>query len=201
MRTIVRPPDASRRSRSITLRFRIGSIPVENSSRNTTGVSTMKTLATCTRRRKPPLRSITFRLRLGRQAELFEDAIRAPADLGAAEAVEARERSEVVAHGEKELGGAFLDDDRDPPAHLERFCDDIAVEHRGGAGGRPRERRQNAQERRLAGAVRAEEAEDGAALDVEREPVDRADLRLAAARVHLDEIADTDGWCRHMRLA
>ena len=36
-------------------------MPVENSSRNTTGVSTMNTFATCTRRRKPPLRSMTFR--------------------------------------------------------------------------------------------------------------------------------------------
>ena len=37
-------------------------MPVENSSRNTTGVSTMNTLATCTRRLKPPLKSMTLRL-------------------------------------------------------------------------------------------------------------------------------------------
>ena len=35
-------------------------MPVENSSRKTIGMSTMNIFATCTRRRKPPLRSCTF---------------------------------------------------------------------------------------------------------------------------------------------
>ena len=84
----MRPRRASSRSDAMTERFRIGSMPVENSSRKTTGVSTMKTLATCTRRRKPPLRSCTLRSACVGQAELLEHAVGAPADLGAGHARE-----------------------------------------------------------------------------------------------------------------
>jgi hypothetical protein len=44
--TMVRPRFASSRRRFMTERFRIGSMPVENSSRKTIGVSTMNTFAT-----------------------------------------------------------------------------------------------------------------------------------------------------------
>ncbi len=43
---IVRPAFAELRSRSITVRLRIGSMPAENSSRKSTGVSTRNVFAT-----------------------------------------------------------------------------------------------------------------------------------------------------------
>ena len=91
-------------------------MPVENSSRKTTGVSTMNILATCTRRRKPPLRSWTFRVGLGRQAEVVHHAIGAARARRAGQAVEARERQQVVAHRQQQLGGVLLDDDDDAAA-------------------------------------------------------------------------------------
>jgi hypothetical protein len=112
-----------------------------------------------------------FPARLGGETELFQDPVRALADLRAAQTVEARERSEIVANGEEKLGGTFLDHDGDATADFERLGDDVAVEDGRGAGGRPRERRQDPQERRLAGAVRSEQAEDRAPLHIEREAI------------------------------
>ena len=46
----------------------------------------------------------------------------------ARDAVKARERDEVVAHRQEQLDGGLLNDDRDPPAHLERRGDDVVAE-------------------------------------------------------------------------
>ena len=59
-------------------------MPVENSSRKTTGVSTMKILATCTRRRKPPLRSCTLRCASRGQPEIVDHALGARSNVGGA---------------------------------------------------------------------------------------------------------------------
>ena len=73
----------------MTDRLRIGSMPVENSSRKTTGVSTMKILATCTRRRKPPLMSWTFWFGLVEEVEVTQHAIGLRTDIVGRQAVEA----------------------------------------------------------------------------------------------------------------
>ena len=63
---------------------------------------------------------------------------------------------------------------------LRRTCtgsvDDVVAGDRGGAGGRLEQRRQHPQRGGLAGAVRAEEADDLALGDVEVDAVDGADL-------------------------
>ena len=139
-------------------------------------------------------------VRLGRQPEVFQHALGARPNLGVAQTVEPREGAEVVPHRQKQLDGGFLNHDRDAPPHLERRGDDVVAEDAGGARRRPRERREDAQQRRLAGAIRAEQAEDRTARDVERQAVDGADGRLPAAGVDLDEIADTNGRFGHGRL-
>ena len=138
-------------------------------------------------------------VRFGREAEVVEHALGARPDLGVAQAVKAGEGRQVVADRQEQLHRGLLDDDRDPPADVERRRDDVVAEDRGRSGRRPRQRRQNLQQRRLAGAVGAEEAEDGAARHVERQAVERADVRLPAAGVQLDEITDTDGRVGHVR--
>src|SRR5213078_550645 len=85
------------------------------------------------------------------------------------------------------------------PPHLERRRDDIVAENAGGAGCRPRERREDAEQSRFAGAVRAEQAEDRPACDIEGQEVDGADGRLPAAGIELDEIVDTNSRFGHGR--
>ena len=63
-------------------RFRIGSMPVENSSRNTTGVSTMNTLATCTRRREAAAQVLHLACRPPRQPEFLHHVVRRARDTG-----------------------------------------------------------------------------------------------------------------------
>ena len=135
----------------------------------------------------------------GRQAEVVHHPVGARANLAGAHAVEPRERAEIVPHGQKQLDGRFLDHDRDPPPHFERRRDNVVAEDDGGARGRPHQRGQDAQQRRLARAVRAEQSEDRAARDVERQAIDRADSRLSAPGVQLDEIADSNGRFGHGR--
>ena len=73
-------------------------------------------------------------------------------------------------------------------AHLRPLLADVVASHAGGSRGRRQQRRQHQHGRRLAGAVRAEEAVDLAGSDVEVDPVDgpRALLELA------DELLDDD---------
>jgi hypothetical protein len=55
----------------------------------------------------------------------------------------------------------------DPPPHLSRLAHGVEAEHPRRTGRGQQERRQDLDRRRLAGAVRAEQAEQLAALDVE----------------------------------
>ena len=76
---------------------------------------------------------------------------------------------------------------------MRRLTDEIAerpAEDLGAAGGRKHQLHQQLQRRRLAGAVRAEEAEDLARLDLERQAVERAVRALApeADRVVLRQL-------------
>ena len=96
------------------------------------------------------------------------------------------EHAQVVARREERVQGRGLDHRSDPRQPLGRAG--RGAEHDGAAARRPHEAEEHAQGRRLAGAVRPEEAVDLAPPDAEREPVDREDL-LAVA---LGEIAGLD---------
>ena len=198
--TMVRPPAASPRSLSMTLRFRIGIHAgrelVEEDHRRVDH----EDLGDLHAPAEAAAQVHHLAVRFGRQAEVLHHPLGARPNLGVAHAVEPRERAEVVPHRQKQLDGGLLNHDRDAPPHVERRGDDVVAEDAGGARCRPRERREDAQQRRLAGAIRAEQAEDRAARDVERQAVDGADGRLPAAGVELDEITDTNGRFGHGRL-
>src|SRR6185436_149619 len=134
----------------------------------------------------------------GAEAKVRQHPLDAYPDLGVAQAVKPREGAEVVAHRQKQLDGGLLNHDGDAPAHVERRGDDAVAEDAGLARGRPGERREDLQQRRLAGAVRTEQAEDRASRDVEREVVDGAHGRLPATGVELHEVADANRRIRHV---
>jgi hypothetical protein len=58
----------------------------------------------------------------------------------------------------------------------ERLGDDVVAEHGGAAGGRTQQRGQDVHERRLARAVRPEQAEDGGRLNLEVHAVEGDDV-------------------------
>src|SRR5262249_9272547 len=72
-------------------------------------------------------------------------------------------------------------------------CDVVAVHDRATVG-RTEQRGEDPDRRRLAGAVRAEETEELAVADAERDAIHRSDgLPIAATAVDLDEVGDLDG--------
>ena len=106
----------------------------------------------------------------------------------AAQAVDAAEEAEVLAHREVVVEAEALAHVADPPLHALGVLRDVDAEHEAGAGGGGEQAAQHADRRRLAGAVRAEEAEDLALVHAERDPVDGHEGAEA-----LGELADLDG--------
>jgi hypothetical protein len=74
------------------------------------------------------------------------------------------------------------------PADVVPLAGNVEAVHAGGAGGGTRQRAEHVDRRALAGAVGAEEAEDLAAGDGERDAADGLDLAVG-----LDEGLDVDG--------
>ena len=106
----------------------------------------------------------------------------------ARDAVELRVDQEVLAHAQLDVARHRLRNHADRPPHVVGLPQDVeAVDER-----RPRrrreQRRQHPDERGLAGAVRAEQAEDFPFFDVEAHALDGGEVAEA-----LDEIADFDG--------
>jgi hypothetical protein len=75
----------------------------------------------------------------------------------------------------------LLRHDREQAARPHRIHGDLDAADQRPAAGRPYPRGEHADRRRLAGAVRPEQAEHLAARDRERDPVDRVDRRLGVA--------------------
>src|SRR6185369_397604 len=82
---------------------------------------------------------------------------------------------EVVAAGEVGIEGGDLEHRADPGERVLAPSAHVASEHLGGSRGRRDETEHHADRRALAGAVRAEQADDLAAPHFEIEPVDRSD--------------------------
>ena len=106
--------------------------------------------------------------------------------VGRAELVEPAEHPEVLAAGEVLVDRGVLPGEADQPAHRLGVARDVEA-----GDGRParvgtKQRRQDANGRRLSGAVRAEQPEHRAFLHVEIDAVERAHLALPRA-VHLHE--------------
>src|SRR5439155_10897249 len=91
----------------------------------------------------------------------------------AAHAVQLGEIAEVVETGEPLVEPALAAEYiADPLADLARLADDVVPEHARVAGRRQQQRDQHLDRRRLAGAVRAEQPEELALGDLERDPAD-----------------------------
>ena len=96
-------------------------------------------------------------------------------------APQARVDLEVAPPGERAVDDRLLEDDAAHPPRSQRVPRDVEPGEARGAARRPHRRRQHPDRRRLAGAVRAEQAEDLAGAHVELDPFDG----LHAARIHL----------------
>ena len=97
------------------------------------------------------------------------------------DAVELGEVAQVVERGEPLVEAAVAAEDvADPLPHPARVLDDVAPEHARLPRRRDEERDQHLDRRRLAGAVRAEEAEELALLDREADAAHGLDLERAA---------------------
>src|SRR5690606_32990668 len=86
------------------------------------------------------------------------------------------------------VGGQLLRHEADAGARLPVVADNVEAVDGDGAGGRVDEAADDADQRRLAGAVRAEQGEDLAAIDVEVDALQRPE----AGRVGLVELPDGD---------
>src|SRR5947199_230073 len=111
------------------------------------------------------------------------------ATLGAFQAINRAEELEVLHHGEVAIEREGLRDVADVRAHLLAVALDVEAVDGGVAAGRDEKAAEDADERRLAGAVRTEEAEDLAARDLQRDAVERTNGAEVLADV-LDVNAD-----------
>ena len=84
------------------------------------------------------------------------------------------EQDQVLAAGQVLVDGGELAGEADGAAHGVGLLDDVVPEHPRGARVGAQQRREHADRRRLAGAVRAEHAVDGAAAHREVHAVDGA---------------------------
>ena len=107
-----------------------------------------------------------------------EQLVRAPGRLGPRDVEVAREDQEVLAHGQLEVERGVLGDDAEVALQLPRPDVGVDAQHLQLAGVARRQARQHPHRGRLAGPVRAEEAEAVARLDAEVDAVDRGDLSV-----------------------
>src|SRR5664279_1369258 len=88
------------------------------------------------------------------------------------DAVEARGQQHVFITGERTVGRQKLRDIADVPPHLGRLRDDIVAGNLGRSGRRRQQRRQHFDQRALARAIRADQAENLALIDRQRHAID-----------------------------
>ena len=129
------------------------------------------------------------------EAEALQGGGDTALQLPAGEAVEVALVDEVLAHAELDVEARALEDDAEPPAHLPRLGGEIGAEHPHGAGLRPGEGGEDAEQGRLATAVRSQEAEDAPRGHVEIQAGERGPggTGLAFAGVGVPEAPGLDG--------
>ena len=126
------------------------------------------------------------------EAERGEQLVGARRRATRAEAEQAPEQLQVLAAVELLVDRGELAGEAHPPAHRGGFAHDVVAEHPGGSAVGVQQRGEHADRRRLAGAVRAEHAVDGAPPDGEVDAVDGAQLAE-----HLDEALGLDRQLAH----
>ena len=146
------------------------------------------------RKVEPPLHTagVTADLPVGRlgQADAVEELDAALLPLLAGDAVHRRLQAQMLAAGQIWIERSFLECGADRLPHLRPFLDDVVPTDRRCACRRRQQRREHVDRRGFAGAVRAEEAEDLARIDMEVDAVDRARafLELTDEAVSLDAV-------------
>ena len=101
------------------------------------------------------------------EAERREELAGAPPGLAPGVAEQAAEQQQVLLGGEVGIHGRELPGEADQLPHGGGLADDVMAEHAGGAAVGAQQRGEDADRRRLAGAVRAEDTVDAAAGDGE----------------------------------
>ena len=101
----------------------------------------------------------------------------------AAEPVDPGVEVEVLLHREVRVEGELLAHVADPLADLPSVADDVVPEHGRGPGGGRQETAEDANERRLAGAVRPQQPVDRAGVDLEVHPLERGEVAELARHV------------------
>ncbi len=167
-------------------------MPVENSSRNNTGRAREKRFGDLQATTLSATQVDGFGIGQIRDVEPFQNFHDALWQRFEIEALEAAVGQKIVAHAEKEFDGGFLQHAGDAAAHFERLTRDITAEHARRAGGGAQQRGENFEERGLAGAVWAEQAEDRALGHAEAHSVHGAHGRQAARMEDLCQILDFD---------
>ena len=117
--------------------------------------------------------------------------------LGAGHPVDARRQENALAAGHHRRRARLLRDQSDGPTDRVGVAGDVVAGDDRAAVVRPGQRREDLHRRRLAGAVRSEQAEHLALADGQGETVESLDGRLTAAcRIRLDEVGGLDGEMR-----
>jgi hypothetical protein len=111
-----------------------------------------------------------------REVEPLQDLHRPPSGLGPGQVIQPADHLEVLEAGEVLVHGRELARQPDHRSQLQRVADDVEAGDPGRAGVRLDQGREDADGRRLAGAVGPEEPEDGSGLDREVDPLQRLDL-------------------------
>ena len=142
---------------------------------------------------EPPLHPARVRAHLAVGCRLephaLEQLVRPLLALGAGDAVQRRLEAQVLAAREQRVERGFLEGSADGRAHLRALLDDVEAGDARAAVGRRQQRREHVHGRRLAGAVRSQEAVDLAFGDDEVDPVHGADvLEVADEPLRLDAV-------------
>jgi sulfane dehydrogenase subunit SoxC len=135
---------------------------------------------------------VAAHLAIGRvaQADTLEQLHRAWRALGARERLEGSLEQKMLAAGEQRIERRLLQRGPDVAAHRGTFLDDVVAAHSCRPGGRGQERSEHKDRRRLAGAVRTEEAVDLACPDMQIDAVNRSRpfLELSDEMLGLDRV-------------
>jgi hypothetical protein len=124
--------------------------------------------------------------------ELLEERRGARLDALRGEAVEPGEVADHLPGRQALVDARRPGEEADAPAHALRVLGHVRAVHADPAGGRPQDRRDHPERRRLPGAVRAEEAQHASRLGAERDAVHGADLTAGGILERLAEVLDDD---------
>ena len=121
------------------------------------------------------------------QIELEQEMIDPLAERRPGKAVEMALMFEILAHPQFLVEARRLENDADPAAQRAGVAEQIEPQNGGRAAAWPNERRQNAEKRGLAAAVRSEQAKDLARRDAKRDVIEREAIAVAMSQLVSDE--------------